>query len=148
MVVCKGDLHPQCVELLGLLREAEEKDQTVAFQWNSVTHLQVNATNVCQWFWPAIADLPRLFRFCLYTEQAKSSLLWFSLMTFRPFFHIQVQALTVTLAQPLFVTSVWLETHIKPHHLFLPPCVVSRPCYKIYSCFYFSTCCHMPFRAF
>ena len=45
-------------------------------------------------------------------------MLWFSLSSLGLFFRIEVQTQTITLARPLFVTSVCLETHIKPHQFF------------------------------
>ena len=73
------------------------------------------------------------------------SLLLFSLPALGLFVRIEVQTGTeVTLARPLFVTSVWLDTHIKPHlyfggffffdHMLVMECVVSRLYKKIYSC--------------
>ena len=77
-----------------------------------------------------------LFRFFC----TPNKMLWLSLPPLGPFFRIEVQTPTVTLARPLFVTRVWLETHIKPHQFFgsfLPVlvigCVMSRSCNKCYS---------------
>ena len=77
---------------------------------------------------------------CFGLSVHRTSLLWFSLPPLGLFFRIEVQTPTVTLARPLFVTSVCLETHIKPHQFFffffffftiimlVMGCAVSSPC--------------------